>query len=102
MGIPKRRLNYGSDCPRARICLGYALECDMDDAARMYVMRALALLYRRRAVRRAPDRAQRITAEQKRKVRSLKYALEYTYHDIANLTGVNNTGRISEIMNDLR
>jgi hypothetical protein len=103
MPIPSRRLNYGSDIPKARTYLIYALtQCYMDAAARMYIMRALALMNRRRACRRSVEKGKRITAEQKRQVRMLKFKTDLSYQEIAIATGLTNTGRVSEIMNGLR
>lgn len=101
--IPRRRLNYGSDVPKARQYLIYALtQCYMDAAARMYVMRALTLMTRRHACRRSVNKGKAITAVQKSQIILLKHKTDLSQHEIATAVGVTNSGRVSEIMNGLR
>jgi len=96
------RLSYGSNVPFARSCLQIAItECVMDRRARNCCLLALRWMRRRKAVRRAPAKGKRITAEQKRQVRAMKHS-ELSQHEIANTVGLTNSGRVSEIMGGLR
>jgi hypothetical protein len=94
--------SLGSDIPLARAHLYEAVAyCVMDATARRHCLTALSLMSRRSAVRRAPVHQQRITPEQKRRVRALQHS-EMTMHEIANAVGLANGGRVSEIMTHKR
>ncbi len=96
------RLNYGSNVPLGRAYLMLALtQCVMDRSARYCCLKALHLMHRRKAVRRAPAKGRRITAEQKRRVKAMQHS-GLSQHEIANEFGLTNSGRVSEIMNNLR
>jgi hypothetical protein len=73
----------------------------MDSNARRYCRMALRLMTRAKAVRRAPSKHARITADQKRRVRQLHFS-DLTVHEIANATGLPNGGRVSEILGGRR
>jgi len=73
----------------------------MDRKARDYCLKALTWMRRRKAVRRAPAKGKRITAEQKRRVKAMEHT-ELSQHEIANAVGLTNSGRVSEIMGNLR
>jgi hypothetical protein len=90
--------SISSNVPLARVCIQFVLrECDIDDTARRYCNKALSLMTRASAVRRAPATVHRITAAEKRAVMALKHS-DLTMHEIANQVGLANGGRVSEIM----
>jgi hypothetical protein len=96
------RGRHSSNIPLARAYLMTALkDCIMDADARKYCRKALALMKRAPAVRRAPRKQTRITAAQKHAVRMLKYT-DLSGHEIANKVGLANGGRVSEIMTGIR
>jgi len=91
-----------SNIPFARACLKLALkECSMDATAHRYCRLALANMTRAPAVRRAPRKQTRITAQQKHAVRVLQHT-DLTGTEIANKVGLANAGRVSEIMTGIR
>jgi hypothetical protein len=52
-----------------------------------------------RAVRRAPAHPTKITAEMRREIRRLANTTEMTLHEISEVVGVRNIGRVSEVLN---
>jgi hypothetical protein len=71
----------------------------MDEEARRMCRRALRLMVRAKAVRRAKRKQTVITAAQKRAARQIAAAEPDThYHEIANRVGLVNAGRVSEIV----
>ncbi len=93
-----KKRNPPSDVPRARTLLYKGLETrDWD-----YVVAALSLMTRAKAVRRAKRKQQPITAAQKRMVKQLVADTDLHMHEIANRVGLANGGRVSEIANNLR
>jgi hypothetical protein len=68
-----------------------------------YVVAALTLMTRAKAIRRARVKARKITAKQIQAAHRIAAAEPDTHiHEIANRVGVPNAGRISEILNGLR
>jgi hypothetical protein len=74
--------------------------CDIDRSARVRLGKALKLMYREPPVQYVTKKPQRITAAMCRQVHAMKG--QYTIHEIANLTGIHNSGRVSEILNHKR
>ena len=95
-----------SDVPKARgilqeMLLKYGAE-DISPRARREITRALALMTREKAARRAPSLRQPIDKEMRLKVRTLWRTTNLTSHQIANRVGLRNSGRISEIVHGKR
>lgn len=94
--------NPSSDIPRARSLLTAVFNaCEIDSNARKGIRLALALMTRARAVRRAPRKQTSISQDQVDRVKALRYSA-VTMHEIANMTKLANSGRVSEIMRNKR
>jgi hypothetical protein len=94
-----RRPNPPSDVPKARSLL----ETGIRLRDWRYVKRALPLLFRAKAVRRARSKHKKITSAQIRE--TMRIALtepDTSLHEITNRTGLPNAGRASEIVTGLR
>jgi len=93
------RNNPSSDVPKARQLLLIGLELEDWD----YVEAALPLMVRARAVRRARPKQKPITQAQIAACKRIARLEPNTHvHEIANRTGLPNSGRVSEILNDKR
>ena len=94
-----RKSNPPSNIPKARELLRTGMKLKDWD----YVRAALALMTRAKAIRRARQKQGKITDAQKREARRILLQEPDTHmHEIANRTGIRNSGRISEIANGLR
>jgi len=91
-----------SDVPKAReIILTVLKMFDLDPAVRRYLHKALALMTREKAIRRARGVRTKISADTRRKIHNMALT-EMTMHEIAEHTGVHNIGRVSEVLNRKR
>jgi hypothetical protein len=90
-----------SDIPRARELLQEIESMTDLSQIKRQVRRAIGLMTRERAVRRAPSRPTIITLATRKYIRKLA-GTDHTLHEIANLTGIYNIGRISEVLNGHR
>ena len=90
-----------SNIPRARELLREIRVMTDLTQIRRQVTRAIGLMVREPPCRRASPRTVRITPALRRRVRSL-YRSDLTIHEIANVTGLRNNGRVSEILNGRR
>ena len=92
------------DIPKARELLRYIVEhprpTDLG-VIRVRVWRALKLMTREPRVRRAPSRPTIITPTTRKYIHKLART-NHTIHEIANLTGIYNMGRISEVLHGKR
>jgi hypothetical protein len=90
-----------SDIPQARDLL-HEIE-GMTDLLQIkrQVRRAIGLMTRERACRHAPSRPTIITLATRKYIRKLA-STDHTLHEIANLSGIYNIGRISEVLNGHR
>ena len=68
---------------------------------RRQVRRAIGLMTRAPRIRRAPGRPTIITPATRKYIRKLA-GTDHTIHEIATLTGIHNSGRISEVLNGKR
>ena len=90
-----------SDIPKARDLLN-EIEHMVDLLQiRRQVRRALGLMIRAPRIRRAPSRPVIITPTIRKYIFKLART-NHTIHEIANLTGIRNSGRISEVLNGKR
>src|SRR5260370_42706738 len=100
--MPRYPSNPSSDIPRARSVLTTILNaCEMDKNPRHGIRLALSLMTRAKPVRKAPRKQTHIEQQQVDQVKRLKYS-GFTMHEIANLTKLANSGRVSEIMTGKR
>jgi hypothetical protein len=90
-----------SDIPRARELLNEVEHMTELLQIRRQVRRAIGLMTREPACRRAPSRPTIITPSTRKYIRKLART-DHTLHEIANLTGIYNMGRISEVLNGRR
>jgi hypothetical protein len=90
-----------SDIPRARELLNEIEQMTDLIQIRRQVRRAIGLMTREPACRRAPGRPTIITPATRKYIRKLA-GTDHTIHEIANLTGIYNMGRISEVLNGRR
>lgn len=90
-----------SNIPRARDLLREVYDMTDLKQIKRQIRRALGLMVREPACRKASPRYVRITPEIRRHVRSL-HRSDYSIHQIANITGLRNNGRVSEILNGKR
>lgn len=91
--------NPSSDVPRARALLYEGLKTKDWD----YVEAALPLMVRAKSIRRAKRKQGRITPAQIRAAKIIAAREPNTHcHEIANRTGLANSGRVSEILNGKR
>ena len=89
-----------SDIPGARQLIAEVMQMTgVDETAKLKLARALVLMRREPAERRAKVQEVEITDEMRAKVKLLVYRTSMTYHQIANHVGLRNTGRVSEIVN---
>lgn len=92
-----------SDIPKARALLHEILaDKRVGPRVKQKVHRALALLYREKADRKAPAKRQVIDMKLRLRVKRLRRTTDLTQHEIANRVGVGSSGRISEIMHGKR
>lgn len=68
---------------------------------RRQVRRAIGLMVREPPCRRVCVRPIRVNKAQRRRVHALRHS-DLTMHEIANITGIKNMGRVSEILNGKR
>jgi hypothetical protein len=90
-----------SDIPKARELLNEVEHMTELLQIRRLVRQALGLMIREPACRRAPSRPTIITPATRKYIRKLART-DHTLHEIANLTGIYNMGRISEVLNGHR
>ena len=91
--------NPSSDVPKARSLL----ETGIQTRDWRYVKKAMPLLFRAKAVRRAKRKQRKITPAQIRAANLIAVREPDThYHEIANRTGLANGGRVSEIVTGKR
>jgi hypothetical protein len=90
-----------SDIPRARDLLNEIEQMTDLLQIRRKVRQAIGLMIREPACRRAPSRPTIITPATRKYIRKLART-DHTLHEIANLSGVYNMGRISEVLNGQR
>lgn len=90
-----------SDIPRARDLLNQIETMTDLTMIKRQVRIALSWMVRAQRIRRAPSRPVIITAATRKYIRKLART-DHTIHEIANLTGVRNSGRISEVLNGKR
>ena len=91
-----------SDIPRARELLHEVEHMTNLLEIRRQVRRALGLMTREPACRRAPEKPVFITPEMKSEIRRLGRTTDLTMHQIANRVGVRNNARVSEVLNGKR
>ena len=92
-----------SNVPKARALLHEILsEKRVGPRTKRKIHRALALLYREKADRKAPSKRQVIDWELRARVKRLRRTTDMTQHEIANHVGIRSSGRISEIMHGKR
>ena len=92
-----------SNIPMAREIIQMVLAiCNLDAVTRRHLHRALALMTRAKPIRRAPAKRTKIDPPTRRKVHNLAHINEMTIHEIADATGLRNSGRVSEILNRKR
>ncbi|HEX4919830.1 MAG TPA: hypothetical protein VFV92_03725 [Candidatus Bathyarchaeia archaeon] len=88
-----------SNIPVARLILEHALtNIEMSEEVADAINEALSHMTRESPIRRAPDRQQPITPEIKQLVIALAEDEELTMVEIAQLSGLDNQGRVSEIL----
>jgi hypothetical protein len=76
---------------------------DFDAEAQRRLRRILRLMTREPAIRRRTrSKKVKITPQLRRQIKHLLDHTDMTMHRIATVTGVNNSGRISEVAHDLR
>lgn len=90
-----------SDIPRARELLHEVERMTDLLQIRRQVRRAIGLMTREPPCRRVPGRPTIITPETRAQIRRLARS-DHTIHEIANITGIYNMGRISEVLNGKR
>ena len=90
-----------SDVPRARELLHEVESMTELLAIRRKVRQAIGLMTREPRVRRAPSKPRFITPAIRKYIFKLART-DHTIHEIANLTGIRNSGRISEVLNGKR
>jgi hypothetical protein len=90
-----------SNIPRARELLHEVEQMANLLQIRRQVRRAIGLMTREPACRRAPSQPTIITPAVRQQIRRLRYS-DLTIHQIANRTGIRNNGRISEVLNGKR
>ncbi|HEY2530297.1 MAG TPA: hypothetical protein VGJ20_20565 [Xanthobacteraceae bacterium] len=90
-----------SDIPRARELLQEVEHMTDLLQIRRQVARALPLMIRERPSRHAPGRPTIITPATRKYIHKLART-DHTIHEIANLTGIRNNGRISEVLTGKR
>ena len=90
-----------SDIPKARGLLHEIERMTNLQQIRAQVRRALFHMVRAPRIRRAPSKPTNITPQVRKYIFKLART-DHTIHEIANLTGVRNTGRISEVLNGKR
>lgn len=92
-----------SDVPQARaILLELVRAPDLSARAKRQIGRALSLMLRVPACRKAPKKRRVIDRKTRRLVRRLVHTTDWTMHEIANRTGLRSGGRVSEIMHGKR
>ena len=91
-----------ADIPRARELLSTVLRnYTIPPPARVTIQKAIALMTRASPVTRTKPKPVRITAQLRAAVKG--FALKgYSHHRIAEITGLGNGGRVSEILNGKR
>lgn len=92
-----------SDIIKARENIEDVLEHGKIDArSRRTLRRALALMYREPAIRRATARRVVIDLIKRREVRRLAATTDMTAHQIADAVGLRNSGRVSDVLHGRR
>jgi hypothetical protein len=92
-----------SDIPQAREVLLRAREIPgLPDQADALIAKAIRLMWREPQLRRAPGKRMKIDASLRRRIKELAATTSMTEHQIANVTGVRNSGRISEVLHNKR
>lgn len=92
-----------SDIPRARELLSEIENMTDLVQIRRQVRRAIGLMTREPACRRAPEKRIVLDYKVKARIRHLaRYNPELTIHQIAEIVGVRNNGRVSEVLNGKR
>ncbi|MGY3278178.1 hypothetical protein [Bradyrhizobium sp. S3.7.6] len=91
-----------SNIPKARELLSHVLNtAALSHSTRSTISTALNMMTRSAPVKRAP--AVRQTIDRKLRSRVLQLARQdYTHHEIAEMVGLRNSGRVSEILNGKR
>jgi hypothetical protein len=89
-----------SDIPAAREALKEAKKIkDLPQDARNLINKALRLMWRDKAIRRAPGKPSNIGILKRAQIRHLARTTNMTMHQIAMSVGVRNSGRVSEVLN---
>ena len=92
-----------SNIPRARAILERLLAShELGPRAEREVQKAVALMTREKACRRAPEQPQKIDSEMRQRVKVLARTTNLTMTEIARRVGLRNSGRVSEIMHGKR
>lgn len=97
--------NPSSDVPGARELIEQVLLSQLSTLAsydRVRLRKALVKLYRAKPIRKAPPHRTVITKRKRERVRDLVHGSKMTFHEIANQTGLNNSGRVTDIMQGRR
>ena len=90
-----------SDIPGARELLNEIEHMNDLLQIRRQVRKAIGLMTREHRIRRAPSKPTIITPATRKYIFKLART-DHTIHEIANLTGIRNNGRISEVLNGKR
>ena len=91
-----------SDIPKARALLNEIESMTDLLAIRRQVRRAIGLMTREPACRRAPEKRVVLDYKIKARIRWLARHTDMTIHQIAEEVGVRNNGRVSEVLNGKR
>lgn len=91
-----------SDIPKARALLNEIETMTDLVTIRRQVRRAIGLMIREPACRRAPEKRVVLDHKIKARIRWLARHTDLTEHQIAEEVGVRNTGRVSEVLNGKR
>ena len=75
-------------------------QCTIDRAARLRLNKALKLMHREPPCQHVTGKPQRITAKIRRRIHALHG--QHNIHTIANLVGLRNSGRVSEVLRKKR
>jgi hypothetical protein len=98
-----KRHNPSSDVPGARDLIEEVILSPLLALTdRQKLRKALAKLYRAKPIRKAPPHRTIITKRKRERVRDLVHGSKMTFHEIANQTGLNNSGRVTDIMQGRR
>ena len=91
-----------SNIPLARKLITMVLANTKDRSSRMILNQALGLMVRVQPCRRAARQQRPINAKMRRKVIALARDNDLTLHQIANMTGLRSSGRVSDVLHGKR